>query len=368
MVERSPDSAPLLLFKSTYYPDFRRRILTILSLPKNATYAIDFDRKWIHGKVSECVENGDRLKGKEAYLIFLDYSNKPPKKFYPIRLCKVHNINPEEIYEITLKMGNFLTFKDDSNEEEFSKSVRGYLKNESLVDLKKKIVSKLVLFGGESVTKHLKEAKEKQEEIWRKIIDYLVEAKEIDSQSQFKKSLFFRFGMRDSETFKPLNITEGNYRLKPGKNYFLSFSVYQPHFDKFTKADIAKMIFGIEERVLRHVGEKVLRMPLNQRIYTKHFDLSVNDLTWGAKSAIVFEREEDEFNAPMCNIPVIVSKTVSKVLIKFLPFPVGLYLTVSPDAVAELVASLGGPLLPSILYTMLGIFLSSISLYQLRSK
>jgi len=335
----------------------------------NSIYEVEYDSKWIDDEVKGYIKKGGLVKGEKAYFIFLDYGSRP-LSFYPIRLCKVHYIQPEEPYRVIFEVGNFLTFKDSKDEEAFNEGITRWLTDKNLIDKsdEETIVKKLVLFCNDKLmANNLQEAEGKEEQIWERIIDYLIEVKPIDSRAQFDRSLFFRFEIKDEKTFRTLNVKDGKFKLKPGKDYSFRFHAYQPHFMKFNEGDIARIIFGIEEKVLRHVGERALRMPLNQRTYTKDFKISVNNLVFGTKSSVVFEREEDEYNAPSHEVSFIVPMWRIGILRKFLSFPIGLLFLGLPDDIAKLLTSLGLPL-PSIAVTFLGIFLCSVSLYQLESK
>ena len=61
------------ILKSTFYPDFRRRILTLLSLPKDSLFEVEFDSKWIDDELkNQLKSDASALNGKDAYFVFLD--------------------------------------------------------------------------------------------------------------------------------------------------------------------------------------------------------------------------------------------------------------------------------------------------------
>jgi len=103
--ENSSDRESLWLLKSTYYADFRRRILTLLSLPRDSLYEVEYDSRWID---DELKSRTSALRGKDTCFIFLDYASSP-LQFYPIRSCKIQDIQPGEPYRLILKVGNLPT-------------------------------------------------------------------------------------------------------------------------------------------------------------------------------------------------------------------------------------------------------------------
>jgi len=355
------------IFKSTYYPDFRRRILTILSLPKNSLFEVEYDSKWIDEQLeSQLKSDPNALNGKDAYFVFLDYASNP-LQFYPIRICKVHAIQPGEPYRLILKVGNLLGFKETESQSAFNNTITSWLKNRGLIEesAAKPTASKLVLSCADgSMSDAVREIEGEDDKDWQRIVKYLTEAQPIDSASQFTESLFFRFQLLDEETFEPLTIKGGKYELKPRKGYLFRLRAFQPHWKEFTPVQTAKIIFGFEEKIVNHVGASLLTMPLGQRTYNKDFRIRTTAPLGGATSKLVFEREEDEFNAASYVVPFRLPIRYGGILIRFIPFFVGLVFVGLADSIAKIITLWGLPL-PGYVITLLGSLLCAVSLYQL---
>lgn len=356
------------LFKSAYYPELRRRILSILSLPKGCPYQTDYDSKWVDDAVKSHLRGGGMLDGATVYFAFIDYASTPPK-FYPIRSCKIIRIDPQEPYVITLQMGNFLTFKEHENENRFNQSLSDWLnkKNYTETSDSKITVKKLFMFSDDtSTTSSVEEVEDTGDQAWRRIVDYLVQTKPIGPTHQFDRSLFLRFAIIDGESLTQLSVHDTHFTLQPNRGYVLKLRVYQPHFANFTDKETAIMNFAFDEEYIRHVGPRRLRLPLAKRTYTEDFSISVNPLMWGAKSHIAFERYSEEYDGPSCQVPFEVPKRSEWIVFRFLPFSLGLVLMVLPELIR---GWFNLPITPTetTILTLLGVLFSSISLYRLQS-
>lgn len=85
MVQKSDSSKQIVyILKSTYYPDLRQKILSLLSLPNDLEQIVEYDNKWI---AEEIKENPKKFEGMDACTIFLDYGSDS-LEFWPLRLVK----------------------------------------------------------------------------------------------------------------------------------------------------------------------------------------------------------------------------------------------------------------------------------------
>jgi hypothetical protein len=108
-------------------------------------------------------------------------------------------------------------------------------------------------------------------------------------------------------------------------------------------------------------------MPLGQRVYSKDFKISTNAPMFGAESALIFERETDEFNAASYEVPISIPIQYRTILLKFAPFPLGLLFVGLASDIAQVLVSWGATL-PSfaitLAITLLGTLLCAISLKE----
>ena len=367
MESKSARNAVLML-KSTYYPELRRRILTLLSLPKDAIYEVEYESKWIDDELNKQLENdASVLNNKDAYVAFWDYGRP---QFYPIRLCKIQAVQSGEPYKFILKMGNLLAFEGTQTDLTFSNLLSVSLKSKGFATESNTSfgISKLVIsFDDASVIGSLGEVQGDDDKEWQRIVQYLVEVKPIDSTSQFTESLFLKLRVLDEEHLDQVKIKDGRFELTAHKGYLFRLRAFQPHWKNFDPNKSAKILFGFDEKVLRHIGARLLRMPLSQRTYNKDFKITTNAPIFGAKSSLIFERETDEFNAASYDVPISVPVQYGTILLKFVPFPVGLLFVGLASDIAQILVSWGVSL-PSIAITLaitlLGTLLCAISLRQ----
>lgn len=213
MTETESVRKPIWLLKSTYYPDLRRRILTLLSLPKDSLFEVEYDSKWIDDEIKHQLKsNTSALKDKDAYVIFWDYGTL---QFYPIRLCKVQGIQTGEPYRLSLKTGNLLAFKEPQTN--FNNAFGTYLKDKGLVsesDAVSRLLKLVLSCDNGPILSTLRQVEEDDDEEWQRIVKYLADAKPIGSTPQFTESLFFRFQLIDEENFRPVKVKDGKYELR----------------------------------------------------------------------------------------------------------------------------------------------------------
>jgi hypothetical protein len=257
-------------------------------------------------------------------------------------------------------------FREQATQTSFNNTIITWLKNRGLIEetADKSSVKKLVLSCDDaSLLDALREVEGEDDKDWNRIITYLTEARPIDSAPQFTESLFFRFQLLDEESFSPVPINDGKYAIEARKGYLFRLRGFQPHWKNFTSAKAAKIVFGFDEKVISHIGTRLLRMPLGQRIYNKDFEIYTSAPTLGAESKLIFEREEDEFNAASYDVSLHLPIQYRGILLKFLPFPVGLLFVGLADNIAGIITSWGLPL-PAYAVSLLGTLLCAISLYQ----
>jgi hypothetical protein len=101
--------------------------LTLLSLPKDTFYEVEYDSKWIDDELKNQLKNdSNALKDRDAYVIFWDYGKS---QFYPIRLCKIQEVQSREPYKFILRIGKLFAFKEPQAHLTFSNMLSTYLKN-----------------------------------------------------------------------------------------------------------------------------------------------------------------------------------------------------------------------------------------------
>lgn len=290
MTGKSDHSDPqvVYLLKSTYYSDFRQKILSFLSFPNGLEQFVEYDSKYIDEEIKK---NPKKFEGMDACAIFLDYGSDL-LDFWPLRLCKISRIIPPVdgvTYQIVLKVSDFKTAGD-----EFSSKVRTYLEEKQIVKMKegKNWADKLVFCGDDSILKMAAQIGD-QQTAWEHTINYLVTVSDIkrekdQEQEQFKHSVFYRLSILAREELgSPLSPKEGAYEFYLGKQYSLAFAVYHPHYTNFSAQDLKENVVDFPEEMLRHVGPKTFSLPAHQRKYTKYFDFWTKDLMVGGKSRLV---------------------------------------------------------------------------------
>jgi len=361
---QNTDPSVVYLLKSTYYPDFRQKILNLLSLPSDLQQIVEYDSKWVSEQLREKPQN---FEGADACVIFVDYSSEL-LDFWPLRLCKVTRIIPPVdgmTYQIVLKLGEYRTATDV---KEFSSRVREYLQQKQIIEKKgnENSPTKLIFSGDDSIRNMLAKTEE-QQGTWEGIVKHLVAAQDIPrgiNQEQFKHSVFYKLGVLAREKLvSPLRPKEGVYQFDPGKQYSLVFAVYHPHFENFPVEDVKENVIDFPEGLLHHVGPKSCRLPARQRKYTQYFDFWTKDLTTGGKSEISVRLEGNEFNGPSFRIPFILRRKSFQLASLFVTLAVGLLMLGSSGAIASMATSSGFTYLSqSNLEWTIGIFGTVLSL------
>jgi hypothetical protein len=361
---QNTDPSVVYLLKSTYYPDFRQKILNLLSLPSDLQQIVEYDSKWVSEELREKPES---FEGADACVMFVDYSPEL-LDFWPLRLCKVARIIPPVdgmTYQILLKLGEYRTATDVN---EFSSKVREYLQQKQIIEKKgnENWPAKLVFSGDDSIWKMLAKVGE-QQDTWEGIVKHLVASQDIPrgiNQEQFKHSIFYKLGVLAREELgSPLRPREGVYQLDPGKQYSLVFAVSHPHYENFRVGDVKENAIDFPEGLLHHVGSKTCRLPTRQRKYTQYFDFWTKDLATGGKSEMSVRLEDDEFNGPSFHIPFILRPKRFQLASLFLTLAVGLLLLGSSGAIASMATSSGFTYLSqSSLEWIIGIFGTVLSL------
>jgi hypothetical protein len=336
------DPSVVYILKSTYYPDLRQKILSLLSLPSDVEQIVEYDSKWLSEELREKPEN---FEGADACVIFLDYSSEL-LDFWPLRLCKVTRIIPPGdgvTYQIVLRLGEFRTATDV---KEFSSKVREYLQQKQMIDNKdgENWSTRLVFSGDDSIRRMLAQVGE-QQDTWEGIVSHLVAIQDIPrglNQEQFRHSVFYKVQVLARENLgSPLRPREGVYELSPGKQYSLAFAVYHPHYQNFCVGDVKENTIDFPEGLLHHVGSKTCKFPSRQRKYTKYFDFWTKDLTTGGKSAISVRLEDDEFNGPSFQIPLVLRPKRLQLASLFVSLSIGLLMLGSSGAIASMAISSG---------------------------
>lgn len=307
MARRETDSEIIYIFKSTWYPDFRQKILSLLSLPKDLTFVIEFDEKWLSSKIKSNLGN---LEGKTAFVIFLDFASQR-LRFHPLRICKIVRILPPTdgvTYQVILSMGDFAI---PINLEEFNSKTRGFLEEAGVLkkdEAGNENVTNLVISGDRSVV-DLSSPGSNQQKVWEQIVDHLAEVGSIGrkrDQPQFANSVFFRINILPRKELRtPLAPEDHLYKFGQGNQYSLTFSVYNPHSEKDNSKGFQRTIVEYDPKLVAHVGSEQIDLPLGQRTFTKYFDFRTKEPLTGGESELVIKGKEDNFETPFVQIRYI---------------------------------------------------------------
>lgn len=353
-MDKIKDSSIVYMCKSAYYPEYRRRILSLLSLPNGAKFETDYDEKWV---VEEIKNDPDRFKGKDCYTLFMDLS-LPDPNFYPLRKCKILNIiSAAGLFKFTLEMGNF---KIPSAIDSFSPLVRKTMNDKGILNIEKR---KLVFNGDNTIEKEFSE-KTQQEDTWKQIVEYLVSLGdiEIDSgrkEAQFKRSLFYQIKILKKNDLKSPQLQAENVKLEHDKEYFIRLHVYQPHAKNFDAKESAILNFLSEDKYIRHIGEGKIIMPLSQRVYDKDIEFWTRNVMMGGKTKILLERSDDVFNAPSLSLYFYLPVRIWRVLPIFIGIMLGLSIIGASDILSQQIG------LPKLFWSSCGAVLSSAILVLL---
>jgi len=342
LTQKIRNSEVVYILKSTWYPDFRQKILTLLSLPKDLDFTIEYDEKYLSKEIKA---NLGKFEGKTACVIFLDYSSKIPK-FYPIRICKIVEIIPPTdgvTYQLTLSAENLIVPIDY---QKFNSRVYEFLKQQNGIDKDEQgneYISSLVLFSDKTIL-DMTSTGINQEEVWEKTVEHLVNVakiKRLEDQPQFTKSIFFRLKILPRKKLKsPLTPKDRIYTLDQGNEYCLVLGIYNPHFENFDINDFRKLIIDFDTKLVSHVGSVELDLPLRQRKYTKYFDFHTKEPIVSGKSQLTIRGDKDDFNAPFVRIPFVLPTKKREVIGIFSSLVMGIFILGATDIIGDLIASL----------------------------
>ena len=330
----------IYILKSSFYPDFRQKSLSILSLPNNLSFTIEYDQKWLSADIKT---NLKQFKGKTVCLIFIDYSSSKPK-FYPLRKCKIHDIIPPNdgvTYQLLLTTDNLIVPIDS---KKFNSEVYKLLQQKNLIKNyeNNEIVSNLVFYGDKTIL-DLTSNGGNQQNIWSKLVEYLTglnDIKRLEDQPQFRESIFFRLSLLSRSKLKSsLTPKKQTYKLNQGKEYTLAISVYIPHYKNFPKNEIRKLVFDFDSKLISHVGSIEIDLPLAQRKYTKHFNFRVKETITGGKSNFVIHGDRSDFNSPNVQIPFEVSTMKKNIIGVICALGTGIFILGAYDILTNAIVS-----------------------------
>jgi hypothetical protein len=365
---KSPSQIVYLL-KSTFYSDYRQKILTFLSLPIDTEFIVEYDKEYVAEEIRRAPS---KFEGMEACSVFVDYS-LPSLGFWPIRRCKVVKIlSPDEsgTYQFFLKSGDHISPADGA---EFSDKVRAYLQNRQFLETKNnEIWANTLVFCGDSSIIDLLGQGEREQVTWERNVKQLADTNDITgrgiNQDQFKHSIFYRVSVLGRGETQPSVKKNGDYEFLPGKQYSLRFAVYQPHYKLFQTNDLKENIVDFPDELISHVGPKSVSLPAHQRKYTKYFDFWTQDLMAGGKSRFTVRLEGDEFNGPYVQLPFVVKPKRFQLTTLILLLVIGFLMLGLSDEIASIANSLGFIFVRRWMPGFLGAILSSFPIAWLEMK
>jgi len=210
----------IVLFKSTYRPEYRRLLLTGLGAPTGAYFWTYYKKEHPSPDlVREAETSPSSFEGKKATLIFFDRNPNANLKFYPLRdftVWKIEtdgaigfNLRPDEYY-------NYTRHELEQFNEQISQEMPLLPPNEK---------SWAQFFSLRCLGELHKSS---DQGIWEKLVEYL-DRDEV-GENDFEKSVFFRLSfLREIETqSNVLYNRESGYALKSGKRYEWDGFFYKP--------------------------------------------------------------------------------------------------------------------------------------------
>ena len=309
MAEENAESEIIYIFKSTWYPELRQKILSLLSLPNDLKLIVEFDEKWLSTNIKS---NLRKCEGKSALVIFLDFASAK-LDFYPLRKCRILEIIPPVdgvTYQVVLSLNDF-TIPND--EVKFNSHVRQVLAQSNLLTTDSsgnEWQQNLVILADSSIISSVNSGNS-QEKVWEQIIENLAKRPPINvrgknNQSQFADSVFFRTRILPRKNLKtPSYPKEHVFRFKEGTQYTVGISVYNSNFQKATQNEMQEIVIDYDSNLVDHVGCAQLDLPLGQRKYTKYFDFRTKEPLTGGESDIVIKGKRDSFETPSVQIPYV---------------------------------------------------------------
>lgn len=210
----------ILLFKSTFRPEYRKLLLTGLGSPINSYFWTYYQKKYPSSDLVRVAKNSpSSFEGKKGTLILFDHNPDAKLKFYPLRDFTVWKIDvdgaiifhlcPAEYYDYTL-----IELK------EFNEKI-----SEEMSSLPPRENSWAQFFSLRCLNNLHKSA---NPENWEKLVQYL-DPEEVPEKG-FKESVFIHINYL-KEIEKGSNVQynkESGYNLGSGKRYELTGSFYKP--------------------------------------------------------------------------------------------------------------------------------------------
>ncbi len=366
----------IFFFKSTYYPDFRQKILSILSLPNGLIQFVEYDEKWLSDDIKL---NLNKAKNISGLVIFLDYS-KQNAEFYPIRRCKVSEIIPPTIgvtYQIILSMEDFVNPVDT---KKFNDDIRTILSQKKMLSKatpnSDEYLQKLVLKGADPLVGN-QNSTNSQQEIWEETAKMLARADPIarlKGQEQFSNSIFFRTNiLLRTELKSQLSIEEHSFKISQGRPYAVSLSAFNPDHQKHNNKPNKKITISVDDKLISHVGSSEIDLPMAQDKYTKYFDFQTKETLTSESSEIVVTESDENFETPSIKLPYkLMSKRleVYSLIVSMIAgiLLIGIAATFPNDIVTYFKLSNNYVTILTFVFLIVGSFLSGIPLVWLEIK
>ncbi len=317
----------IYLFKSAGRDIYKKYFLTILSLPQNFIFSINYDAKYFSKESNEEI-----LKFKKLNGIIMFYAKKTMKYnkskeeilYVPIREVSIEDIDgslEKGFFTIYIKLGKFIDAPSIFNREwveKFTNMIKNKLKGNILPGFP----GEKYILAGEQQFEYIPAENYIEEEEWCKIIKYIYKL----DITYLRDSYFFYYkGIRNQEReledFETKSDSQQNpesiYELWASKSYDIALFSYCPNYDVLIsdkKRPILKV--NVREADIKFIGESEIRLE-KYKSYSIPFNcIDRNSKTY---SNIEIFRPDNEESSPFLNIQIYIKPLMYK---KHLPLTI----------------------------------------------
>jgi uncharacterized Fe-S cluster-containing radical SAM superfamily protein len=279
----------LIFFKSAARDEYRGKILTSLSLPKNLFLNTWFDKKWVSDDVWALGEkDSEALKKYESLIIFVDQT-KTPFVFYPLRKCTFYasEINGLRLF-LWLKMGDYCKYTGEQLDR-FNRALRATVNS-----LPPNIKSYTQLLDISQACAQIETSSDLT------TLENLIKIISNRTGDNFKDAIFYWFDIRDAKNKKMPKIKEIDSMpyllLKEEKRYKISFNYFTENSKQLLEQGLqtVKISFTLDSEHFSP-SDKSIEIPSSSRISIENV---IFKCTKSGDAELKISRPDNLQNAP----------------------------------------------------------------------
>lgn len=289
------DKDSIVLFKSTFRPEYKRLLLTSLGVPTGAYYWTYYKKE--HSSpdlVREAETSPSTFEGKKATLIFFDRNPEADLRFYPLRDFTIWETEANGTIDFQLCPREYYDYTEHELKE-FNQLI-----SEEMA-LLPPVESSWAQFFSLRCLDRLNTSSDQR--CWERLVDYL--DLENIGDNDFKDSVFYRLGIPfeiETKTNTPYS-KENGYILNSNKRYEWDGFFYKPRETKESfeiKLDVNEDIVPITDRI------KIL--PGRNRPFKFEFRCKRISNDKNLKIRIVTPEKDPTGTAPRLEMPAKINK------------------------------------------------------------